>query len=47
MGSTLNNRLTTTEPTEEQPMLQEECLNAFYWRQIFTIDYIVVKTQNC
>ena len=38
MGSTLNKRSTTTEPPGD--------LKAFYWRQIFALDSVVIKTQS-
>ena len=52
MGSSLN-IISTTEP----PFLERTAalatwgggggLNVFYWYQIFTLDLVVVKTQNC
>ena len=51
MGSSLN-IISTTEP----PFLERAAalatwggggLNVFYWCQIFTLDLVVVKTQNC
>ena len=53
MGSSLN-IISTTEP----PFLERTAalatlggggggLNVFYWCQIFTLDLVVVKTQNC
>ena len=51
IGSTPNNRSTTTEPPpwndSSLSHREGEGLNASYWYQIFALDYIVVKAQNC
>ena len=39
-----NIRATTLEQTE--PKLPKGGLNAFYWRQIFVLDFIFVNTQT-
>ena len=44
-----NNLYTTTEPLPsngQQPKLLGGGLNAFYWRQIFALDSVGVKTQK-
>ena len=48
MGGTLNNESTVTGPLPEirqQPILRGN-LNAYYWRQIFALDSVDVKTQT-
>ena len=49
IGSTPNNGSTTTEPPPpERPAAQATGgPNAPYWHQIFALDSVVVKTQNC
>ena len=44
LGSALNNKSTTTEPL---PYNATGGLKRIYWYQIFALDYVVVKTQNC
>ena len=48
MGSTLNNRSTITEQhtKNRQQAKPQVGLNACYWRQIFALDSVVVKTQK-
>ena len=41
----LNNTSTTTELTAAE-VIGEGDLNAFNWRKIFALDYVVVKTQR-
>ena len=48
MGVAINNESTTTEPLplngqQPKPLVG---LNAFYWYQIFSLDYAVVDAQN-
>ena len=52
MGSTLNNRSTTTEPPPKNGQQPNHrgvgvYVNASYWGQTFTLDFVVVKTQTC
>ena len=49
LESTLNNRSTTIEqpPLKGEQPKPPRGLNAFYWYQIFALDSVVVKTQNC
>ena len=43
MGVTINKKSTTTEPL---PWKGQQCPNAFYWYQIFTLDSAVVEEQE-
>ena len=49
LESTLNNRSTAIEqpPLKGEQPKPPQGLNAFYWYQIFALDSVVVKTQNC
>ena len=49
MGSTINNKSTTTElpPENGQQPNSLVGLNVFYWYQIFSVESLVVKTQKC
>ena len=49
MRNTTNNMSTTTEPLHlnEHQGATGGSLNAFYRRQIFALDSVVVKAQNC
>ena len=51
MGSTPNNRSTTTEPSPKNGQQPKPPggggLIAFYWYQSFALYSVVVKTQNC
>ena len=48
MGVTINNQSTTTEPPPYNGRQPEPPggLNAFYWYQIFALDFAVVEVQE-